>query len=325
MPARRRTAFWVCIALGTAAIGVGGIYYATRHPAGARPIRIGYLPIVGDLPVFVAAERGYLSGEGLQFTLTELRSGNEAANALLAGQTDVQATLGVTTLLPLAEKAPGRLKVIYSAVERPGTRSSAILVRKDNPAQTISSLRGLKIGTYSGLTQLQTLRLILERHLDPREDVEIIQVEPRLQVQAFAAGQYQALFTIEPYVTIAVRQGVARVLESDPRAREIVSPFWAAGTTVSAVFAQQRTADIARLRRALDRAVRSIEAEEKSARALLTKYTPLEPALAQEVGLYQWTPLGGENRRAFSELAEKMKRAGMIQRLIDASEVFYAP
>ena len=325
MPASKIRATWLYLVLGFAAFTAVAAYFLFRHAAPGGPIRIGYLPIVGDLPVFLANERGFFSAEGLQVRLVELRSGNEAANALLAGQTDVQATLGVTTLLPLAEKAPGRLKVIYSAVERPGTRSSAIVVRKGSDVQTIASLKGRRIGTYAGLTQLQTLRLILERHMDPARDVQIVQVEPRLQVQALAAGQYEALFTIEPYPTIAVRQGVARMLEGDPRAREIVSPFWAAGTTVTAEFALQRSGDLARVRRALERAGQAIAADEKSARGVLTKYTPLESALAQEVGLYEWLPLGREDRKAFRELSEKMRRAGMIQRVVDPSEIFYAP
>src|SRR3989338_2527713 len=59
-------------------------------------VRIGYLPIAGDLPVFVAQEFSYFREQGLEVELVELASGNEAVAALLSGKTDMQATLGVT-------------------------------------------------------------------------------------------------------------------------------------------------------------------------------------------------------------------------------------
>ena len=80
-------------------------------------VRIGYLPIAGDLHVFVAQEFSYFREQGLEVELVELASGNEAVAALLSGKTDMQATLGVTTLLPLLEKSPGEVIVIFSAIE----------------------------------------------------------------------------------------------------------------------------------------------------------------------------------------------------------------
>ncbi len=309
----------LCILL--LAIASGIFWFAFSSNVNQSVVRIGYLPIVGDLPVFVAQEFGYFKNEGLSIELIEFSSGNEATAALISGNTQVQSTLGVTTLLPLLEKSPGEVKVIFSAVEQEGTRSSGIVSKSG--IKTIKDLKGKKIGTYSGTTQLQTLKMILDNYMNPNQDVSIIQVEPKLQVQALAAGQYDALFSIEPYITLALTQTNATLLEWNVRQKEITSPFWAAGTVVSKKFAQQRPKDVRKIIRALEKASIQIQNNEASTRNVLQKYTPLKEPITSHVGLYVWYPLSKEDRKAFTDLAIQLQQAQVTKTVVQAADVFY--
>ena len=67
-------------------------------------IKIGYVPIVGDLPVFVAQEKGFFIDAGFDVELVEFHSGNEAMNAVLTNRTVMEGTLGYSTLFSVWEK-----------------------------------------------------------------------------------------------------------------------------------------------------------------------------------------------------------------------------
>src|SRR5262245_23024005 len=58
---------------------------------GEREVRIGYLALAAQLPLFVATERGYLRAEGIRAILIPFASSNELVSAGLRGQVDVLA------------------------------------------------------------------------------------------------------------------------------------------------------------------------------------------------------------------------------------------
>ena len=184
-------------------------------------------------------------------------------------------------------------------------------------------MKGKKVGTYTGLTQLQTLKLILDRYMDSGKDVEILQVEPRLQVQALAAGQFDALFSIEPYISLALAEANASIIEWNAREKEIVSPFWAAGTVVSRRFTERRPRDVEKLIRSLEKAALKIQRDEAASRKILEKYTPLREPITSGVGLYMWLPVGKEDRDAFRRLAVLLQQAGVTKAVAEPSDIFY--
>ena len=311
-------------------IGIGlvlllGIILIVLDKDGGSPlsIRIGHLPIVGDLPVFVAFEQGFFEEEGLQVELVELHSGNEAMNALLTGRTQMHGTVGCSSLFTIEAKSPGKLKVIMSTEETADKFGANIIVRNDLTLSSLRELKGKKLGTYSGLTHLLTAKLILKQFMDPETDVEIVQVEPRLQIQALAAKQFDCLLSIEPYPTIAIEKGVGRVLEPNVRSRFIVSPFWAAGTVVSTQFAQENPDICRKLIGAMGKAVDFIEEHEQEARQCIPKYTPLSETIAAKVRLYKWSKLGEEDRNAAQELADKYFEAGLVQSKLKVEDMFF--
>jgi len=301
------------------------IMLLTYYPKEEVPlsIKIGHLPIVGDLPVFVAVEQGFFEDEGLDVDLVELHSGNEAISALVTGRTQMHGTVGCSSLFTIEAKMPGKLKAIMSAEETADKYGANIVVRNDLLLQSLEDLKGRKLGTYAGLTHLLTAKLILRNLMDPDTDVEIVQVEPRLQIQALAAKQFDCLLSIEPYPTIAVEKGIARILEPNVRSRFIVAPFWAAGTVVSGKFARENPDICRKFINALGKAVDFIEEREEEARQYIAKYTPLEDDIAGKVRLYRWSKLGDEDREAVQKLADKYLEAGLIQSRIDINDMFF--
>jgi NitT/TauT family transport system substrate-binding protein len=285
-------------------------------------IKVGYIPFVTDLPLFVAIENGYFNEQGLVIDALKCGDSNEALNLLLAGKLDVVAHLAFSVFWTADEKSGGNFKLFLPCYESGDTAVSYLLVRKGSPIKTLSEIPGKKIGTITGITQLTYLKLVLENlHLDPNKDVTIIQVPSNLQLQALQSGQYDILFTVDPYGTIGLKNGICSLLQSNPRAKNIVDPFWAAAAAMSKYFLKRK--DIAdKFNFAMEKAVDFIRNNEQKAKLILIKYTPLESNIANDIGLYHYVKVGEvKDFSKMQDLADKMLKNKLLQKHIDTQSL----
>jgi NitT/TauT family transport system substrate-binding protein len=252
-------------------------------------VRIALPPYTGDLPFYVAIEKGYFADQKLNIEIIQTKESSEALNASLAGKVDIIAPISFSALLAAEIKSPGEFKLFLPGGESDKIIGSYLLIKKDSTIKEIKELKGKKIGTYTGATQLLYLKLFLiEVGFDPDKDITIIQVAPELQAQALEANQYDALFTIEPYSTIAIQNGIARVLIENPRVKYIVNPFISGSAAVSTKFVKENPNILKNIYKALSQGLDFIRTNETGAREILPKYTPLDASLAQKAGLIEW-------------------------------------
>lgn len=287
-------------------------------------VKIALCPYTGDLPFFIAIEKGYFKEQGLQ--VKDIRCGNstEALNALLADKVDIIAPISFSAIIAAEIKSPGDVKLFMAGGESDKTIGSYLLVRKDSPITSIEQLKGKKIGTYTGATQLLYLKLFLKKvGLDPEKDVTIIQVGPALQAQALDAGQFDALFTIEPYSTIALEKGIAKVLIENPRVKYIVSPFFSGSAAVSSLFLEENPEALKKVYKAVAKAIDFIRKNEIEARNFLPKYTPLEPSIAQKAGLLEWYKVDEPiNMDAIQKIPDLLYENGILSARVQIKDIF---
>jgi NitT/TauT family transport system substrate-binding protein len=252
-------------------------------------VRIALPPYTGDLPFYAAIEKGYFADQKLNIEIIQTKESSEALNALLAGKVDIIAPISFSALLAAEIKSPGEFKLFLPGGESDKIIGSYLLIKKDSTIKEIKELKGKKIGTYTGATQLLYLKLFLkEVGFDPDKDITIIQVAPELQAQALEANQYDALFTIEPYSTIAIQKLFAKVLIENPRVKYIVNPFISGSAAVSSKFVKENPKILKKIYKALAQGLDFIRTNETGAREILPKYTPLDASLAQKAGLIEW-------------------------------------
>lgn len=287
-------------------------------------VKIALCPYTGDLPFFVAIEKGYFKEQGLQ--VDDIRCGNstEALNALLADKVDIIAPISFSALLAAEIKSPGEVKLFLPGGESDKIIGSYLLVRKDSILTSIEQLKGKKIGTYTGATQLLYLNLFLkEIGIDPEKDVEIIQVGPALQAQALDAGQFDALFTIEPYSTIALEKGIAKALIENPRVKHIVNPFISGSAAVSSRFLKENPEVLKKIYKAVAKALDFIRESEEEARNILPKYTPLEISIAQKAGLLEWYKVDEPiNMNAIQQISDLLYENGILSARVLIKDMF---
>jgi NitT/TauT family transport system substrate-binding protein len=285
-------------------------------------IRMGYMQVSTGLPLFVALERGMFVRERLDVEPIMFESVNQAMDAMLTGRIDGIQGVGFTTFMAVEQNAPGQFRLFWTCADTKEKYTSALLKRKGLPYVSIESVKGKKIGTYTGTTQVMNLKVILRNlGLDPDRDVQIVQVGRQLELQAFAAGQFEFLFTIEPDVTIAIEKGIGERFVDNPRVKYISDPFVAGGAVISARFIRERPKDLEKLVRVANSAIDYIRTNENQSKEYLSKYTPLDRQTALSSGLYEFWKLGEENRNAMQLLADLYLREGELRKHIDTASM----
>ncbi|MCJ7457951.1 MAG: ABC transporter substrate-binding protein [candidate division Zixibacteria bacterium] len=284
--------------------------------------RIAYVPFSSCLPFFVALENGYFEKRGIDVEPIKTGNANEAINSLIAGKVEGTIGLGLTTLFSVEQATAGQFKIYLPSVETKTKYVTFLLVPKDSPITSIAELKGKRIGTYSGTSQLLVLKLFLQRFMNPDKDVQIIQVSPELQAQALMAGQFDALFTIDPYATIVIEKGFTKVLMENPRVEHILNPFPAGANAFSLKFINENPAAVEKIVAALEEAIDFIRKNEKDAKKVLPKYTPLEDAISQKSHLYEWWKMNEVDEDVIQKYADLLFEGKELKKRIEVSTLF---
>jgi len=293
----------------------------------SQEIRVGYIPFSNCLPFFVAKEKGFFAKRGLNVEAIRFNDSTEALNAFIAGQVDALAGITFSSYWAAEQEESGRFKLFLRHYEKPDDPFSYLLTRKDSNIKELPDLRGKKIGTYSGVSQLLYLRLFLKKiELEPGKDVTILQVSTELQIQALAAGQYDALFTVEPYGTITVLKGVGQVLVASPRTKYIQNPFWGGAAAVTTKYLNENRKTVALLYEGMADGVRFTRQNVAAAKGILPNYTPMESDVAVKSGLYEWVLLDETvPTDGIQSLADTMAAEGVLRKKIDAVTMLLKP
>jgi NitT/TauT family transport system substrate-binding protein len=286
-------------------------------------VRIAYLPTTSCLPLFVALEKNYFKDANIIVEPIRLTSTNDAINAVLAGRADGTPGFGLSSFYAIESKQPGSLKIYLPCVEDANNFSNNILVPSSSPIKTISELDGKKIGTYTSSTQLLYLKLMMANVLPPNHKWNIIQVDEKLQIQAFVNGEFDALFALEPLSTKAVNDGIARILEQNPRCKHIFSPFPAGSNCFSASFIEQKPELAKKVAEIFVQAAKDIRSNPSESRAILPQYTPIDSNIATKAGLYEWWLPGEEDFDALQKLADLMFANKLIDRQINVKSMYW--
>jgi ABC-type nitrate/sulfonate/bicarbonate transport system substrate-binding protein len=263
-----------------------------------------------------------LEENGLEAQWVDVRDPGQGNKLLIAGQADLVMTT-FANILPVEARKPGSLRLLLPTSETRSDPSSYILVRPDSTVTSLADLRGRTLGTYSGPSQKAYALIVLEMlgYREP-EDVRLVQVATAAQVQGLFGGSYDALFTVEPYASIALEKG-ARSIATGVRPAIISDPFWLGAAAVPSGIANAQPSLIPNLLRALDEAVRFIRAHEAESREVLARRTGTDPAVARRSALYNWVVYpSAEQLDQIQDAIDLLHRENMIDAHVDVRSVF---
>lgn len=298
-------------------VGIAGLSLAREAAAQTRG-KIGYMKIVDNASLFMAAEKGFFKAQGLELEPVPMVGGAAIAPAVASG--DLQ--FGWTNVISLyqAHVAGFDFKFLSGgATNVKGTNEShAIQVVKDSPIKTAKELEGktVAVNTLNNIVHLMALAWI-DKNGGNSGKVKFVEVPFPQMEAALTTGRVDAASTHEPFVTASVGKGFTRVLAKNWG--EVTPKFLIASWFASEKWLQKNKETAQKFIRAIQQAVDAINADAQGARAMMAKWTGLDAELAKKVALPVFEKgISEKDLQATIDLSHKYK---LIPRAFKAAEV----
>lgn len=277
------------VGAGLAATALVGL---SRKALADEKILIGYWPIASGLPLYVGLGRGIFKEAGLQVEGAKFASAQQVAEAMISGRIHGSANGTASAALALAEiTSPGLLKIVCSNPSNRKLVLDQFLVPRDSPVKTIAELGGKRVASGPGIQNVTLAKIILEKNGIANPIVTELPVGQH--VPAIAAGQIDAVYTLEPTGTAGRLKGITRVLENGVIAKYVLgdpdAPWFGGSATVTTAFLKERPELARRYIAAYAKAVDWVRRNPEESRTHLDGFTAIEEALAKEVPLSGFT------------------------------------
>jgi NitT/TauT family transport system substrate-binding protein len=277
------------VTAGALAGGLAAIGMPRRATAQGGPkIRIGYWPVAAGLPFFAAMEKGYFKEAGLNVEALKFAGAQQVMEAMLAGRSDGSANGTGSANLAIGEIAqPGLFKIFATNPSNAKHVLEEFLVPKDSPIKRLAELKGKRVASGPGIQNVTLAKTMLERA--GAGAMSVIELPIGQHVAAIAAGQIDAVYTLEPTGTVGRLNGTTRVLEAGVVAHYILgdpmAPWHGGSASLTTEFIQKHPAEAKRFIAAYARGIELVRSRPDEARQFMKGYTAIEGALTAEVPL----------------------------------------
>lgn len=291
-------------------------------PAQAK-VPIGYLALTINLPFFVALERGYFAEQGIQVEPVKFESTAELFNAVVAGRLNLTAVGGIAGVYPIEIQSKGLLKMYWFNANSGDKFVDYLVVRKDSTIRSWNDLRQKRLGIFPGTTSEMGARLILAHfNLVAGKDVEMVQIPPQIHLQALESQRVDALMTLEPTGTIAVAQGIGKIIDEGPNMKYLLDPF-PGGAAVMRTDWVRANPDLARkIKAAFDKAIDFVRQSPEEAKKVLPKYTPLPADIAARTRVCLYWKVEDADRSAIQKFADLLTAEKILSDSVETGPMF---
>jgi len=251
-------------------------------------IKIGYWPIAGGLPFFVALEKGYFKEAGLDVEGVKFAAPPQIVEAMIAGRIQGSANGTASAALAVGDIAsPGFARIFASNPSNQKYVLDEFLVAANSPIKSIAELKGKRVASGPGIQNVTLAKAVLEKN--GIENPQVMELPVGQHVAALAAGQIDAVYTLEPTGTIGRMSNLTRVLETGVIAKYILgkadAPWFGGSASLTTVFIKQSPEAAKKLIAAYARGVEFVRKNPAEARQYLNGYTSIDKSLAGEVPL----------------------------------------
>jgi sulfonate transport system substrate-binding protein len=171
-------------------------------------VRVGYQRKTNLLKEQRLLEKAY-EKQGIQVKWVSFQSGPPMFEALAGGHIDFIYDLSLTPAIT-AQAAGIDFKAIGVVTEG---ATSAILVKRNSPLQSVAELKGKKVAVAKGTSSWAFLLYALQKANLTLDEVQVVNLQPADGRPAFATGAVDAWVVWEPFRSIQEAEvGDARVL-----------------------------------------------------------------------------------------------------------------
>ncbi len=271
-----------------AALGITLGLVANVSAQAPTTIRLGSVPILTQLPLFTALEKGYFKEAGLDVQVRNFAGGANVLEALGGNSIDLAEAVNVISLFQA--RAQGFDFVVVVGGSGIGTKLPEVamtMVRKDAGINSAKDLEGKRFG----LPNLQNINWLYNMEYLSRSGVNTSKINwveigiPRAAA-ALLNRQVDAATLVEPFITVVQETGEVKVLHSE--ATEITPGGVFSIAAARGDWAKANANAIGRYVGALKRALDYDQANQQEARARLTRHTKIDQTLANKMSWPVW-------------------------------------
>jgi NitT/TauT family transport system substrate-binding protein len=264
-----------------ASVALAASHIEPARAAELKPYKVGYNAWIGSIAFFVANEKGFFKEEGLDIQTKIFSSPGDGLSPLVAGDLDLVLSTA-DSVLTVADKAPGRLKIVYLTDTSAG--ADAILAKKE--IADVKALKGKRVAATLGQCNQLLLDKALERAGMSEKDVQLVNMNPDDAGAAFAAGKIDAAVTWEPWITKISGEKTGHVIFSSKDTPNLILDVVA----ISAKTAKAKAIETRAFLKALEKGHVFVEQHTDEAAALAAKVLEQKPedvkAMLPKVLLY---------------------------------------
>ena len=289
-------------------------------PAAASPrVRVGYIGLTCEAPIFTAFEKGFFKEEGLEVTLVKCSDWATYKDALALGQFDVIHHLVMYFLKPIEQG----LDVKFTAGIHRGC------LRVQAPAggaiHSIKDLRGKRIGVPGMGTPpfIFANRVLGANGIDPAREISW-RVFPSGELGlALAKGDVDAVADSEPIGSLLTAGGQVQNI-ADQATDAPYADEYCCAVLVNGKFLAANPKAAAAATRALLKGAKWVEANPAAAARMSVekKYLASNPELnTVAISHLRYVPSVSGAEAAVRSAAAEMKKAGMLSPATDVDEL----
>jgi len=308
-----RTAFLAGSAAAGAALTTG---LRPQPAAAATSVRVCYIPIVDELPMYVAVDQGFFAKRGLDVSGIKVANQGVLISALQSGSAELGSSV-LVSMLP-AQEAGISLAAVAACVTFPIPHNVGVLARTGGDIKSAKDLPGHKVGLpgIKSYFQVMTLRWLAEKGVDPAR-ITFVEVPPPQTADVLKAGQVDAVVTVDPFYHRILDQKIGYQFDDF----EATVP---AGTLIDCYastkdWAVKNPIVVKAFRDGLTEGIAYIKSHEASARDSLGKWTAQPQAVVDETLIPNFSvPVSAQQIQWWIDLAKKQ---GLISTAINPHDM----
>jgi NitT/TauT family transport system substrate-binding protein len=283
------------------------------------PARLSVQDTAGVPSAFLeyGVQEGFFKERDLDVKVTPSQGGATVVPAVVSGDSDIAGSNLVSVLLAPGKDIP--VKIVAPGTFVRGKRSqdfSAILAAGDGDIRSPKDLEGktLAVNTLKNVAELAAKASLAKQGVDVSE-IELAEVDFPDMNGALAEGRVDAAFQIEPFVSLALKEG-HRVID---RPYVGTKPGLQIGCYfTSEQYLSQNEDVVERFREGVADTAAAIAEDPAAFREFLPEASEIPPPAAQKAILPAWK---ADNDQASLDLtAELMERYGVVDEKPDTSD-----
>jgi NitT/TauT family transport system substrate-binding protein len=286
--------------------------------ANSNKIRVGYVGITCEAPIFTAVEKGFFKEEGLEVEMVKCDWKNYK-DVLALGGYDITHHLIMYFLKPLEQ---GLDVKFTGGIHRGCLRVQAAV---NGPIHSVRDLRGKRIGVPGMGTPpfIFANRVLGANGIDPSREITWLVFPAGELGLALDKGEVDAIANSEPIGSMLIAQGKVKNI-ADQAVDMPYADEYCCAVIVNGKFLARNPKASAAATRALLKAAKWVETNPKAAAELSVKGKYLASTAEQNtvsISHLRYVPSVSGAQTAVRAAAAEMKRAGMLKRTTDVEQL----